>query len=435
MHRKGTSDLYSRVISVENLREAARVAFKNAETKTKQMRKFMEHLDERVEKLHKELADGTYKTSPYHKFKVYEPKEREISSLPFRDRVVHHACMLVLLPIWMKKFTRDTYNCLKGRGTHGFVRAIKKVIRLDKIGTRYVLQLDIRHFYESLNHDILEELIRWTIKDEELIAFLRQIIETEVNGVPIGNYLSQFFATLYLARFDHFVKEVLRVKYYFRYCDDLIFFAETKEELWRIFRGVSEYISSLKLDIKPNYRVFPLETGLDVVGYVFFPDHTLLRKRNKLKFERKCAVSHNKGLTGKAFKVQIGSYIGLLRYCNSINLKRKWFGDDYDICMAKKFRDIADVEDKRTASYEGEAISIEKLIDKEITFDDVREVVVHGKNKVIVQVTVDGEKKYFFSGATKLHDQLMKYQERMPFDATIIKVVNKRNNNTYYALS
>ena len=399
------------------------------------MSNFMENLDENIQKLHNELENGTYKTSPYHKFKVYEPKERDISSLPFKDRVVHHACMLVLLPIWTKKFTRDTYNCLRGRGTHGFVRNVKKVIRMDKVGTRFVLQMDVHHFYESLDHETLKRLLRWTIKDKKLLRLLYQIIDTEANGVPIGNYLSQFFATLYLTQFDHYVKEVLKAKYYFRYCDDLIFFASTKEELWRIADGVLKYMESLRLEIKPNYRIFPLSTGLDVVGYVFYPDHTLLRKRNKLKFERKCKAAHDAGLSGMAFKVKIGSYLGLLRYCNSINLKRKWLGNDYEICMATKFKDIADDEDRKTISYEGRQISIESIVGKEVTFIEFRELKIHNKQKVIVQIEEDCGKAYFFSGAERLHDQLVKYQSKMPFDATIIKVVNPKTSNTYYSLS
>lgn len=438
MNRKGTSDLWSKVISVENLRQAAYTAYDNAEDKTKSMLDFMEDLDNNIAELHRSLTNWTYQTGPYNRFKVYEPKEREISSLPFKDRVVQHAILAVILPIWMKKFTADTYNCLKGRGTHGFVVNMQKAIKNDPSGTKYVLQMDVHHYYPSLNHNTIKKQVRWTIKDKNLQRLIFEIVDSVDEGVPIGNYLSQFLATLYLTPFDHYVKEKLHAKHYFRYCDDLIFFASTKEELWRIYYAVIEYMKGIQLEIKPNARIFPLETGLDVVGYVFFPDHTRLRKRNKIKIMRKCQKAHKAGLVGKAFKVQIGSYIGQLKYCNSLHFQHKWFGNDYEICrpkMATKFRDIADEEDRKTISYEGRQVSIESIVGKEVTFIEFREVYLHNKKKVIVQIEEDCRKAYFFSGAEKLHDQLVKYKEQMPFDATLIKVLNPKTNNTYYSLS
>lgn len=368
---------------------------------------------------------------------MYEPKEREISSLPFKDRVVQHAILAVILPIWMKKFTADTYNCLKGRGTHGFVVNMQQAIKNDPSGTKYVLQMDVHHYYPSLNHNTIKKQVKWTIKDKNLQRLIFEIVDSVDEGVPIGNYLSQFLATLYLTPFDHYVKEKLHAKHYFRYCDDLIFFASTKEELWRIYYAVIEYMKGIQLEIKPNARIFPLETGLDVVGYVFFPDHTRLRKRNKIKIIRKCQKAHKAGLVGKAFKVQIGSYIGQLKYCNSLHFQHKWFGDDYEICrpkMATKFRDIADEEDLKYESYEGEQVSIETLVNKTVQFESFREFKKNGKDKIIVQITDGDTKKYFFTGAGRLKDLFKKYKEQLPFEATITKALNPKTNNEFFTL-
>ena len=337
MNRKGTGDLFDRVISIENLRIASENAMANADHITESMRDFLEHKEERLQQLHDLLRTGNYKTGKYYKFTVKEPKERTISALPFfPDRIVHHACMNILLPIWLKKFTADTYNCLKGRGTHGFVKALRATLDKDPDGTLYTLQIDIRHFYESISHKYLKKVLRWSIKDKRLLRLLYEIIDSDPDGVPIGNYLSQFFATLVLTPFDHYVKEVIRAKYYFRYCDDMIFFASTKAELWRIFGLVKEYIENIGLTIKPNYRVFPTDEGLDVVGYVFYHWGTKWRKRTKVRFEQKCRRARAQGKSGMAFKKSIGAYLGLMKYCDSYKLRRKWLGKEYGV-QFKKF--------------------------------------------------------------------------------------------------
>lgn len=138
--------------------------------------------------------------------------------------------MNILEPIWLSIFTKDTYSCIKNRGIHKLVNNLKKALKSDPEGTKYCLKLDIKKFYPSINHDILKQIIRYKIKDEELLQLLDEIIDS-AEGVPIGNYLSQFFANLYLAYFDHWIKEILKVIYYFRYCDDITILGSSKEEL------------------------------------------------------------------------------------------------------------------------------------------------------------------------------------------------------------
>lgn len=119
-------------------------------------------------------------------------------------------------PIWVKIFTRDTYSCIKNRGIHALLQKLQSDLASDPEGTKYCLKLDIKKFYPSINHKILKQIIRKKIKDKNLLKLLDEIIDS-ADGVPIGNYLSQFFANLYLAYFDHWVKEELKVKYYYRY--------------------------------------------------------------------------------------------------------------------------------------------------------------------------------------------------------------------------
>lgn len=431
MNRKGTSNLFEEVISIDNLRRAAQKAMENADHSTVSMRDFLEHEEERLQSLHEMLKNGEYHTSKYYKFVVKEPKERVICALPFfPDRIVHHACMSVLLPIWLKKFTADTYNCIKGRGTHGFVKAIRRTLDSDPEGAKYYMQLDIHHFYECIDHEHLKQTVRWTVKDRRFMALLEEIIDSDPDGVPIGNYLSQFFATLDLTPFDHWIKEKVKARYYFRYCDDMIFFASTKEELWRIFALVREYITNIGLEIKPNYRVAPTATGVDVVGYVFFPTHTRWRKRTKLRFEKKCRQARKDGLDGKAFKKRIGAYLGLMKYCNSLRLRKKWLGNEFNLCCMKHFSDIAEGKDKQD-SYLGVSVSINDLQGEVVEFHSFRHINIHGKSKVIVQIKHNGEWKYFFTGSGVIADKLDRYEEQLPFDAMLVKERNK-NNNEYF---
>ncbi|MDR1338620.1 MAG: RNA-directed DNA polymerase, partial [Prevotellaceae bacterium] len=172
-------------------------------------------------KLHETLKAGSFRTSKYTTFTIYEPKEREIFRLPYYpDRIVHHAVMNILEPVWLSIFTADTYSCIKYRGIHATAGKVKKALK-DVEGTAYCLKLDIRKFYPSIDHDILKQIIRRKIKDIRLLALLDEIIDS-ADGVPIGNYLSQYFANLYLAYFDHYIKETEQVKYYFRYADDIV---------------------------------------------------------------------------------------------------------------------------------------------------------------------------------------------------------------------
>src|SRR5699024_5482471 len=147
--------------------------------------------------------------------------------------------------------------------------------------SEYYLQIDIKKFYPSVNHDILIEVLKKKIKDKELLWLLEEIIKIE-KGLPIGTYLSQYLENLYLAYFYHFENRHLKIKVYSIYMDDIVIVHESKETLWTYFNAIKEYLQNeLKLEIKNNYRVAPVRCGIDYLGYVHYPTHVLLRKRIK----------------------------------------------------------------------------------------------------------------------------------------------------------
>ena len=283
---KRFDNVYDQIISIDNLVLADRIASRG---KAKQYAVIYHRSNQQqnIIELHNILQSKQFKTSAYSVFKVYEPKEREVYRLPyFPDRIVHHAIMNLLEPMFVETFTADTYSCIKGKGIHAAVRNLKTALK-DVSGTIYCLKLDIKKFYPSVDHTVLKTLIRKKIKDTDLLCLLDEIIDS-APGLPIGNYLSQYFANFYLSYFDHWIKEKMAVKYYFRYADDLVILSDNKKYLHGLLANINDYLqTNLKLTVKSNYQVFPVEArGIDFLGYVFYHTHLRLRKSIKQSFAR-----------------------------------------------------------------------------------------------------------------------------------------------------
>ena len=313
MKRHG--NLYQQICSTENLELADKKARKGKQFQYG-IQLFDRNRTANLAELQYRLSTKTYRTSAYRIFNVNDGKERTVYGLPYPDRVAHHAVMNPLEAIFVNTFTADTYSCIKRRGIHAAARALKKALRDEN--TEYCLKLDIRKFYENIDHDILKELLRKKIKDADLLWLLDEIIDS-APGVPIGNYLSQYFANFYLAYFDHWLKEEKKVTYYFRYADDMVFLAKDKKYLHQLLADVREYLETrLKLSIKKNYQVFPVQArGIDFVGYKFYHTHILLRKSIKQRFARTVALNPN--------PQSIASYMGWATHCDSGNLVKTLF--------------------------------------------------------------------------------------------------------------
>jgi len=231
--------------------------------------------------------------------------------------------MNILEPIWLSVFIQNSYACIKNRGIHGVLKHIKRDLK-DVENTTYCLKLDIKKFYPSVDHDILKSVIRKKIKDTKLLNLLDDIIDS-APGVPIGNYLSQFFANLYLSYFDHWIKEEMKVNYYYRYADDIVILAPDKSYLHNLLKEISDYMTvKLNLQVKGNYQVFPTSIrGIDFVGYIFYHTHILMRKTIKKRFCRKVAKLNKKELDPKTYKMQVSPWLGWAKHCNSKHLQKK----------------------------------------------------------------------------------------------------------------
>ena len=216
----------------------------------------------------------------------YEPKQRTIYILPFcPDRVVQHALMNILIPIWQPMFIRDSYACITGRGKHAGSRRTMEYVRRN----RYCLKCDVHHFYVSVVHDILYEMIERKIKCPDTLWLIRDIVYSFPGGknVPIGNLTSQWFGNYYLTALDRFVKEHLHVADYVRYCDDFILFGNDKKQLNEFSKAVVEFLADrLQLTLS-KCDLFPVSRGVDFLGYRHFPDYILLRKSTAKRIARR----------------------------------------------------------------------------------------------------------------------------------------------------
>ncbi|MFA5693546.1 MAG: reverse transcriptase/maturase family protein [Acholeplasmataceae bacterium] len=322
---KRYGNLFSKIYDFDNLVDAHRNARKG-KTHYSEVKMVDANPEKYITKIYDMLVNRTYHTSKYRTFtKIDKKKEREIFALPYYpDRIIQWAIVQVLEPIWMKTFVKGTYSSLKGRGIHKALQDVKHDLQ-DGHNTRYCLKFDIKKFYPSINHTILKAIIRKKIKDFEVLAILDEIIDS-ASGVPIGNYLSQYFGNLYLNGFDHWVKETKQMKYYYRYCDDVVILAPEKSTLHQLKKEIQDYLlSTLKLELKSNYQVFPTNIrGIDFVGYRMFSNHTLVRKSIATNMKKKLAPLRDMAELTQHDQNVIGSYHGWLKWGDTYRLSNKY---------------------------------------------------------------------------------------------------------------
>lgn len=321
---KRIGNLHNKIYSLENIELADSRARRNKSVRYG-INRHDKNKDEENIKLSESIRDLVYQTSEYSTFTIHEPKERLIYRLPYYpDRITHHAIMNIMEPIWTKIFITNTYSAIKGRGIHKVEKDLFKVLQKDCDGTQYCLKMDVRKFYPSIKHDILFEIIQKKIKDEKVLVLLKEIIYS-TDGVPIGNYLSQFFANLYLAYFDHWVKEELKCKYYFRYADDIVILSNDKNKLRNILLAIKIYLTNvLDLQLKNNYQIYPVESrGIDFVGYKFYHTRVLLRKSIKKNMFKLINKYKNNKIDKERLERGMQSYFGWMKACNSKHLLQK----------------------------------------------------------------------------------------------------------------
>lgn len=298
-------------------------------------------------RLQRELATDNYVPGEYHHFYIHDPKTRRISAAPFRDRVVHHAVVNVLEPLFERRFIFDSYACRRGKGTHLALNRTQAFLRKYP----YYLKTDIVRFFPNVDHEILISTIERCVADPALLNLIRKILDSgngvlteeatrryfpgddllallRPSGLPIGNLTSQFFANVLLDPIDHFVKDELGVPGYVRYADDLVLFAKSKSILWNYRNCLAERLSSIRLRMHDNKtQIGRSEQGLKYLGLKLFRDGrrlqqaSLKRLNRRLRRQRKLREAERIGFP--AIRCSLRAWLTHARQANSFGVIRE----------------------------------------------------------------------------------------------------------------
>lgn len=324
--------LYSQITSIDNLLQAWD-EFKKGKRSKKDVQIFERFLEDNIFSLHEKLKEKTYKHSFYKAFNIYDPKFRHIHKATVEDRIVHHAVVSVIEPIFDRTFIYDSYSCRKDKGTHKAVKRLFYFVK--KISSNYTekclaLKLDIRRFFENINHEILLNLISKKIQDDKLLSLIKNILKSfsKENGVPIGNLTSQLFANVYLNELDQFIKHNLKIRYYIRYSDDFIILSRDIGNLKKLIIDIKMFLrEKLKLSLHSKKIIIrKYNQGVDFLGYIVLPHYILPRTKTKRRIFKK--LKEKIGMEN--FNQSLASYLGYLKHANSFRVTQRiknqvWF--------------------------------------------------------------------------------------------------------------
>ncbi|MEK6828608.1 MAG: reverse transcriptase/maturase family protein [Nanoarchaeota archaeon] len=344
------NNIYPEIYSMENLFFAYKKARKG-KTRKDYVIEFEENLADNLIILHYELKNQTYAPRPLDTFILRDPKTRKISKSDFRDRIVHHALVRVIGPIFEKIFIYDSCANRKGKGNlfalKRFHEFIKKVSRNGKFKgwfnknqiKGYCLKADIKHYFQKVDHEVILNIIKEKIADKKVVWLIEKILDNNVpdnpigKGMPLGNLTSQFLANVYLNKLDYFVKNKLKVRYYLRYVDDFVLLSPSKKQL-SIWRGdIENFLSKeLKIELHPDKsRIIPLSRGIDFVGFRNFYFFKFLRKRNVKKMEIKVRRFANREINKDKMIGIFQGWNAHSKWANSLHLRRKIISEIYKI--------------------------------------------------------------------------------------------------------
>lgn len=331
---KVTCTLFDKMTSLSHI-FACWDQFKRGKRKRKDVQSFERHLEDNIFQLQHDLTSFQYLHAPYEQFYVTDPKQRHISKATVRDRLVHQVVYDTLTEILDKQFIFHSLSSRIGKGTHiGVTQLVQMIRKVSKNGTQpcYALKMDIRRFFDSVDHKILKNLLRKNIRDVNVLKTTDMIIDSfkligEV-GIPLGNVTSQLFANVYLHKLDDFIKQELIEKYYLRYCDDFIVLSNDKTHLTSLITSIRDFLTkNLRLELHPKKVIIrKLSQGIDFVGYVLFENHVLMRTRSKQRMKRRLKAAYEDHLIGKIdaapMDQRLQSYLGMLSHANQHTLSQ-----------------------------------------------------------------------------------------------------------------
>jgi len=311
------------IISLDNLLEAWQ-EFLPGKRNRKDVQEFRANLMDNILKLHHDLVYHKYEHGGYKAFKVYDPKTRNIHKATVGDRLLHHAIYRQFYPFFDRTFIFDSYSCRLEKGTHkAIVRFNQFFLKVSKnnSNTCWVLKGDIRKFFASVDHEILINILKDYIPDENIIWLLTKVIDSfraeNGKGLPLGNLTSQLFANVYLNEFDRFIKHKINAKFYIRYADDFVVLSDDRAWIENQVPIIKEFLRArLNLEVHPN-KLFIKTTssGVDFLGWINFPGYKVLRQATKKRMFRKLKENNYK-------EESLNSYLGMISHGDAFKIKK-----------------------------------------------------------------------------------------------------------------
>ncbi len=286
---------------------------------------FKERLLENIRELHNDLVTHQYEHEAYYHFRIADPKLRDIHKASVRDRLLHHAIHRKLYPFYDRLFIADSFSCREEKGTHKAMDRFQKFAgSVSKNNTRtcWVLKLDVRKFFASIDHDVLLSILYRRVPNLETMWLFERVISSFSSGIPgkglpLGNLTSQLFANVYMNELDQFMKQVLKIKHYIRYADDFVVLSKDRDWLLHQLPKIDEFLwNTLRLHIHPKkIELRTLSSGIDFLGWRHSERYRTLRKATEERMFQ--------NLVEKPTEAVAASYLGLLHHGNAHTLQNK----------------------------------------------------------------------------------------------------------------
>lgn len=320
---KRFGNLIPLICTEDNIERSIKTVLRgNKRKNTKTAKYILSNKDKIKRKIIKDVSNGTFKLGTYRQLTINDGnKERVIQILNYYDRIVVNAIMTILDELLIKRMIYTTASSIKGRGTHYLKRIIQRDLRNNSNKVKYFYKIDINKYYHNINHTLMKVCIRRYIKDKTLLSILDNFIDMLEEGLSIGLRASQIFGNLLLSwLLDMPLKCKYRIKFYYRYCDDIVILAKTKRELWQIHSIVCNLLKNSGLTIKHNYKIAPIFIGINFLGFVIYNGiYCKVRKRIKENAKKKLTKLKSK----RRRQEIIAAIKGYCLYSNSHNLFNK----------------------------------------------------------------------------------------------------------------
>lgn len=329
--------LWAELTSFENLYAAFQGARHGKRYRLEVMR-YAANLEENLINLQNHLLWRSWTPGRQREFTVREPKLRAIQAPPFEDRVLHHALVQVVEPLFERRFIHDSYACRRDKGVQ---RAVKRVQHFLRIARRnwgddvYVLKADISRYFASILHPVLMREVEQVISDQDVLWIWRQILTGYGHenglGLPVGALTSQLGANIVLNRLDHIAKDHMGIRFYARYMDDFIAVLPDKATAQSVLRELRTTVHSLGLELNPKTAIHPWQRGVDFCGYRTWPTHILPRKRNIKRARRDFRRLMCQYFVGEVdlphVRQRVASFVAYAKHCDARETVERTLGD------------------------------------------------------------------------------------------------------------